>query len=221
MSFKKSLFDQFARITKAMGSANRLEILEFLAQCEYSVEDLARLCKLTVANTSHHLQRLRQAGLVKSRKSGLHVYYALQDDSVFKLLQSLRDVADNNLAEIDQLVTHYLDNKDSLEPMSRDELLHQVKKGGITVLDLRPAAEYAAGHLPTAINVPLDNLPQLLNSISPQQTVVAYCRGPYCVLSYDAVEFLRKHGRNAVRLEEGFPEWKQAGFPVEVGQQAN
>jgi rhodanese-related sulfurtransferase/DNA-binding transcriptional ArsR family regulator len=217
MSFKKSLFDQFARVTKALGSANRLEILEFLAQCEYSVEDLSRLCKLTVANTSQHLQRLRQAGLVTSRKSGLHVYYALNGGVVFKLLQSLREVADHNLEEIDTLVSSYLAKKDSLEPISREDLLRAVQQGGVTVLDLRPAAEYAAGHLPTAVNVALESLPQLLKSIAPHQTIVAYCRGPYCVLSYDAVEFLRNQGRKAIRLEEGFPEWKNAGLPTEIG----
>jgi len=171
MSFKKSLFEQFARITKAMANANRLEILEFLSQCEYSVEDLAKLCKLTVANTSHHLQRLRQAGLVNSRKSGLHVYYALNDKSVFHLLQSLREVANNNLEEISQLVSSYLDKKDSLQPMSREDLLEQVKQGEITVLDLRPPAEYSAGHLPAAINVSLENLSPLLDTISPKQIV--------------------------------------------------
>lgn len=212
---KHDLFAQFARIGKAMSNANRLEFIEYLAQGERSVESLAQVSGQTIANTSQHLRQLRQAGLVTSRKAGQRVFYRLSGDDVVLLLNSLRAVADRHLAEVNQLVGAYLDTKDKLEPVSADDLLARVRAGEVTVLDVRPHEEFAAGHLPGAINVPLNELESRLGEFSPAQVVVAYCRGPYCVLSYDAVARLRQHGIRAQRLKDGYPEWKIAGLPVE------
>lgn len=221
MTFKKSLFDQFARITKAIGSTNRLEILEFLAQCEYSVEELAKLCGLTIANTSHHLQRLRQAGLVTSRKQGTRVFYQLANEEITALIAQLRVVAEISLKEVDGLVEDFLSHKDHMQPIRREQLLTNVQQGLVTVLDVRPSQEYQAGHLPNAINVPLSSLKHYLDNLDPNQEVVAYCRGPYCVLAFDAVNLLRKKGLKARRLEDGFPEWKHAGLPIEKSPNIN
>jgi rhodanese-related sulfurtransferase/DNA-binding transcriptional ArsR family regulator len=217
-SFKKDLFEQFAQIAKAMASGNRLEILEFLAQCEYSVEDLARVMELTVANTSHHLQQLRHAGLVTTRKDGQHVFYRLAGDDVLELVNNLRSVAERYLSEVNQLVNVYLTRKDDMEPIPRDELVQRAREGSVTVLDVRPAAEYAAGHLPGAVNVPLKELKKHLNEFYPQREIVAYCRGPYCVLAFEAVKLLRGKGFQVRRLQDGYPEWKQSGLPVESSQ---
>jgi len=213
--FKQDLFTQFARVGKALSNGNRLEILEFLAQAERSVEELANLAGLTVANTSQHLQQLRQVGLVCSSKRGLKVYYRISGDDVVDLLAVLRQVGERHLSDVSQLVNTYLTVKDELEPVPRDELLQRVQQGLVTVLDVRPEEEYAAGHLPGAINIPPEELEQRLQSLDPAQEVVAYCRGPHCVLSFDAVEKLRQQGIKASRLEDGFPEWKSAGYPVE------
>jgi len=212
---KTELFEQFARIGKALASARRLEMLDFLAQAERSVEELARLTGLSVANTSQHLQQLRQAGLVDARKDGLHVYNRLAGDGIVRLLASLRAVGQERLAEVDKLVTLYLDSKDSLEPVPAKELMRRAKKGLVTVLDVRPREEYAAGHIRGAINVPVTELKQRLNEIPRGQEVVAYCRGPYCLMAFEAVAELRNRGRKARRLEDGFPEWKSAGLPVD------
>ncbi len=213
--FKQELFNQFARVGKALSNGNRLELLEFLAQGERSVEALAGVSGLTVANTSQHLQQLRQAGLVTTRKEGQHVFYRLSGDDVIQILECLRRVAETHLAEVDRLVGTYLTIKDSLEPVPAEELLARARDGLVTVLDVRPAEEFAAGHLPGAINIPLGELEKHLSDLPPNQTVVAYCRGPYCVLAYDAVARLRQEGFDARRLEDGFPEWKKAGLPVE------
>ncbi|QEP44143.1 ArsR family transcriptional regulator [Ectothiorhodospiraceae bacterium BW-2] len=213
-NFKQDIFGQFARIGKALGNSHRLEILEFLAQCEYNVESLARLGGLSVANASQHLQHLRQAGLVATRKEGLHVYYRLADRDIIELMRVLRRVAERNLAEVDRLVNSYLKTKDELEPIPAKELLQRVREGLVTVLDVRPPEEFAAGHLPGAVNVPLDELERLWSSFNPEREIVAYCRGPYCVLAYSAVERLRAHGLQARRLEDGYPEWKAAGLPI-------
>jgi len=213
---KHDLFAQFARIGKALSNPNRLEIIEFLAQGERSVDALAQVASLSVANTSQHLQQLRQAGLVTLRKEGQRVYYRLSGDDVVLLLNCLRDVADRHLAEVTHLVTSYLDTKDMLEPLLAEELLTRARAGEVTVLDVRPAEEFAAGHLPGAINIPLSELEARLGELHPDQEVVAYCRGPYCVLSYDAVARLREHGLQARRLKDGYPEWKIAGLPVEA-----
>ena len=214
--FKKALFGQFVQIAKAMSSSNRLEMLEFLAQCEYSVEDLANVMGLSVANTSHHLQQLRHAGLVTTRKEGQHVFYRLKADDVIDLVDCLRGVAQRHLAEVDQLVNTYLSSKDDMEPISRDELKRRAKEGSVTVLDVRPPAEYAAGHLPGAVNIALSELESHLAEFNPEHEIVAYCRGPYCVLAYEAVQLLREKGFQVRRLQDGFPEWKRAGLPVEA-----
>ena len=212
---KTELFEQFARIGKALGSAKRLEMLEFLAQAERSVEALARMTGLSVANTSQHLQQLRQAGMVGARKEGLYVFYRLAGDGIVRLLASLRAVGHEHLAEVDKLVKLYLDSKDSLEPVPARELLQRAKKGLVTVLDVRPPEEFAAGHIRGAINVPVAELRKRLKEIPRGQDVVAYCRGPYCLMAFEAVAELRRRGRKARRLEDGFPEWKSAGLPVD------
>lgn len=213
--FKQQLFEQFARVAKAMANGNRLELLEFLAQGERTVEGLAKASGLTVANTSQHLQQLRQAGLVAARKEGQHVHYRLSGDDVISALDCLRRVAETHLADVSRLVDTYLTVKDSLEPLPATELLSRARDGLVTVLDVRPPEEYAAGHLPGAINIPLSELEQHLAELPKENEVVAYCRGPYCVLAFEAVRRLRAQGYQARRLENGYPEWKQAGLPVE------
>jgi len=216
MSFKHDLFSQFARVGKALSNGNRLEILEYLAQTERSVDDLAKVSGLSVANTSQHLQQLRQVGLVSSSKVGLKVYYRIAGDDVVNLLKMLRDVSERHLADVNQLVDTYLTVKDELEPVAREVLLERVKQGLVTVIDVRPSEEYVAGHLPGAINIPPEELEQRLQGLDSQQEVVAYCRGPHCVFSFNAVQQLRSAGIKASRLEDGFPEWKSAGLPVEL-----
>ncbi|MDH3342673.1 MAG: metalloregulator ArsR/SmtB family transcription factor [Gammaproteobacteria bacterium] len=212
---KQLLLEQFARVGKAMSNANRLEILEFLAQSERNVEELAQITGLSVANTSQHLQQLRQAGLVISRKQGLKVYYSLSGDDVITLLSAQRKVAERHIAEVDQVINRFLTVKDSLEPLPREELLSRIKQGLVTIIDVRPATEYASGHVPGAINMPLDKLEEQLGNFDADKEIIAYCRGPHCVLAFDAVEKLRGHGFKASRLEDGFPEWKTAGLPIE------
>ncbi len=214
-NFKQDLFTQFSRVAKAMSNGNRLELLEFLAQGERSVDALSRVSGLSVANTSQHLQQLRQAGLVANRKEGQKVYYRLSGDDVVALLGSLRDVAERHLAQVDRLVNDYLKVKDDLEPVPAAELLERVRSGLVTVLDVRPPEEYAAGHLPGAINIPLAELEEHLDEFDPEREIVAYCRGPHCVLAFDAVAKLRQRGREARRLEGGLPEWRLKGLPVE------
>lgn len=212
---KSLLFAQFARVSQALASGNRLEILEFLAQGERSVDTLAKLSGLSVANTSRHLQVLRQAGLVQPRKEGLFVYYSVSGGGVIKLLAALQEVAQHNVAEVTRLVHEYLDAKDSFEPVSVAELTGLMREGLVTVVDVRPPEEYAAGHLPGAINVPLSQLEERMAQLPRDREVVAYCRGPFCVLSFEAVATLRKRGLRARRLETGFPEWKVASLPIE------
>ena len=214
-NFKHDLFNQFARVAKALANGYRLELLEYLAQGERSVDALAKVSGLTVANTSQHLQQLRQAGLVATRKEGVNVYYRLNGDDVVALLGKLRDVAEDHLAEVDRLVAAFLTVRDSLEPVPAGELLERAREGLVTVLDVRPLEEYAAGHLPGAVNIPLVELEKRLKEIDPTREVVAYCRGPHCVLAFEAVARLRGRGVQARRLKDGFPEWKQAGLPVE------
>jgi rhodanese-related sulfurtransferase/predicted transcriptional regulator len=213
-NFKHDLFTQFARVGKALSSANRLELLEFIAQGERTVDVLATLAGLSIANTSQHLQQLRQTGLLTARKKGQHVYYRLAGDDVLILLNSLRQVAEHHLADVERLVNSFLTVKDSLEPIPANELLQRVRDGLVTVLDVRPREEYDAGHLAGAVNVPLAELEQHLDQLSTDKEIVAYCRGPHCVLAFDAVARLRGHGFKARRLETGYPEWKVAGLPV-------
>lgn len=214
-NFKHDLFNQFARVAKAMSNGYRLELLEFLAQGERSVDALAQVSGLTVANTSQHLQQLRQAGLVANRKEGQKVYYFLSGMDVAALLGSLRQVAERHLADVDRLVDDYLKVKDSLEPIPASELLKRARDGLVTVLDVRPPEEYMSGHLPGAINIPLGELERHLDELDPDNEIIAYCRGPHCVLAFDAVAKLRERGINARRLDGGLPEWKLEGFPVE------
>ncbi|MDH5178375.1 MAG: metalloregulator ArsR/SmtB family transcription factor [Gammaproteobacteria bacterium] len=212
--FKQQLFAQFARVGKALSNGNRLELLEFLAQGERCVDDLAEAAGLSVANTSQHLQQLRQSGLVVSRKAGLKVYYRLSGEDVPAVLTAIREVAERHLDEVTDLITGYLHQKDRLEPLAREELLARVQDQLVTVIDVRPAVEYQAGHLPGAINIPLSELKQRIAELDPAQEIVAYCRGPHCVLAFDAVAFLREAGRKARRLQDGYPEWKAAGLPI-------
>ena len=213
---KQQLFEQFARIGKALSNANRLEIMEFLGQRECSVDELASLCSLSVANASQHLQQLRQAGLVISEKRGQRVFYSLSGDDVVRLLLILRRVGGSHLAEVKQLVQEYFTIKDELEAIPADELLERAKTAQVTVIDVRPAEEFGAGHLSGAINIPISELESRLSELPASQEIVAYCRGPHCMLSFDAVEKLRQHGYDARRLEDGYPEWKAAGLPVET-----
>jgi rhodanese-related sulfurtransferase/biotin operon repressor len=216
MDFKPRLFEQFSRITKALGSGNRLQLLELLAQGERSVENLAGLTGMSVANTSRHLQQLRIAGLVQSRKDGLYVYYQVSGGGVVRLLHALGEVAENNLAEVSRLISEFLTARDSLEPVPHQELLQRARKGLVTVIDVRPAEEFAAGHVPGAINVPLAELERWARSAPKSRQIVAYCRGPYCLMAFEAVAQLRRKGFKAKRLADGFPEWKSAGLPVKV-----
>lgn len=216
-SFKKQLFEQFARVGKALASGHRLELLEFLAQGERTVEALAGVTGLSVANTSQHLQQLRQVGLVATRKQGLHVHYRLADADVSELLGVMQKIAEKQFAEVERIVRVYLTTKDGLDPISRDDLLKRTAEGEVTVLDVRPPEEYAAGHVPGALNIPIKELMAHLEALPHDQEVVAYCRGPYCVLAFEAVSQLRARGFRARRLEDGFPEWKTAGLPVEEG----
>ncbi|WP_457666069.1 ArsR/SmtB family transcription factor [Thiolapillus sp.] len=218
-NFKKTLFSQFARVAKALSNGHRLELLEFLAQSERSVDALAKLSGLSVANTSQHLQQLRQSGLVSSRKEGQKVIYRISGDDVPPLLNALREVAERHLADVQQLVQSYLTVKDNLEPLPAAELLKRAREGLVTVLDVRPSEEYEAGHVPGAINVPLDELEARLEELDKDQEVVAYCRGPHCVLAFDAVALLRDKGLVATRLDGGLPEWRLEGHPVDSVKQ--
>src|SRR5467141_3516468 len=212
---KRDIFANLARIGTALSSPTRIEFLELLAQTERSVEQLATLTGATVANTSQHLQKLRQAGLITGRKEGLYVFYRLAGDEVVGLLSAIGHVGETYLAEVERIVRLYLAQKDNLEPVPARELLARARRGAVTVLDVRPPEEYAAGHLPGALNLPLPQLAKQLHKLPANREIVAYCRGPYCLLSYDAVEMLRAKGRKARRLAEGYPEWQSAGLPVD------
>lgn len=214
-ALKAQLYEQLARVGTALGSAPRLQLLEYLAQGERSVDALAAIAGLSIANCSKHLQALRQAGLVSARKQGLRVFYALAGNDVVALYSALQRVAENRVAEVERLVRTWLAQRDELEPVPAVELLKRARKALVTVLDVRPAEEYAAGHLPGAINVPLEQLERRLAKLPRRKEIVAYCRGPYCLLSFEAVRRLRKRGFEARRLEKDFPEWRAAGLPVE------
>ena len=213
---RRTIFSHFALIGKAISHGHRLEMIDLMAQGERSVENMAQVLKLSVANTSQHLQQLRRVGLVATRKQGQHVFYRLSDDAVIELLASLRDIAESNLAEVRKVAAEHFRSKDSLDAVSREDLLERIRSGQATVVDVRPPEEFAAGHVAGAINLPLGELERELGRLPKGHDVVAYCRGPYCMLSYDAVMLLRAKGYTAHRLEEGFPQWKHAGFPTEV-----
>jgi len=213
---KQRVFASLAEIAQALGHAHRLELLEHLGQGERSVEDLAARANLTLANTSRHLQLLRRAALVEGRRDGKRIYYRLAgDDLVIGLLLALSRVGERNSAEIARVMASYFRARDELEPVSRDELLDRLRWGTATVLDVRPEDEFAHGHLPDALNIPLSELERRLAELPADQEIVAYCRGPWCVLSFEAVALLRQRGYRVRRLEDGFPEWKVAGLPVE------
>jgi rhodanese-related sulfurtransferase/DNA-binding transcriptional ArsR family regulator len=214
--FKDRLYGQFARIGKALSSPHRLEILELLAQGERTVDSLATEIGLSLANASQHLQALRQAALVESRKDGLYVSYRLADPAVIDLCTALRIVAEHRLADLERLVREHFGDRSDAEPVQMDELLKRARSANVVILDTRPATEYAAGHIVGAISVPVDDLQQRLRQLPKRKEYVAYCRGPYCVYADRAVEILRSNGRRARRLLEGFPEWRAAGFPVET-----
>ncbi len=214
---KQALFAQFATVAKTLGHAHRLELLEQLAQGERSVEVLADRTGLSIANASQHLQHMRRAGLVANRRDGKYVYYRLADDAILELLAALGRIAERNLAEVERVIRSYFGARDSLEAVSREELLQRSRAGAVTILDVRPEDEFALGHLPGALNIPLRELEARLGELDPKQEIVAYCRGPYCVLSYEAVAKLRARGFEVRRLEDGLPEWRAAGLTVVVG----
>jgi len=215
-AFKDRLYGQFARIGKGLASPRRLEFLELLAQGERTVDSLAKETGLSLANASQHLLALREAGLVESRKQGLFVHYRLADPSVFELSRAVRVVAQRRLAELDRLVREHFGDRSDPEPVEMGELLERARSGKVVILDTRPADEYAAGHIAGALSVPVDQLQERLSKLAKSKAYVAYCRGPYCVYADRAVEILRKSGRKAQRLVDGFPEWKAAGLPIGV-----
>lgn len=217
--FKNRLYGQFARIGKALSSPHRLEILELLAQGERSVDSLSQELGLSLANTSQHLQALRQAALVEPRKEGLFVHYRLADAAVYDVCRAVRTVAERQLAELDRLVREHFVDRSGAEAVSVDELLKRARSRDVVILDTRPANEYASGHIAGAISMPIDDLQRRLRELPRDKEYVAYCRGPYCVYADRAVEFLRAKGRRARRLLDGFPEWKAAGLPVHATPQ--
>jgi rhodanese-related sulfurtransferase len=211
---KRAVFENLARIGTALSSPVRLEILELLAQGERSVDELATLTGATVANTSQHLQKLRQAGLIAGRKEAQYVRYRLAGDEVVALFDALGAAGEAYLAEVDRIVRLYFTAKDEMEPVPAADLLQRAKKGLVTVLDVRPPEEFAAAHVPGAINIPIHELEKRLAELPKRKEVVAYCRGPYCLMSYDAVALLRSKGLKARRLKDGLPEWRLAGLPT-------
>lgn len=212
---KQALFEQLAVVARALGSAVRLELIDFLAQGERNVEELATVAGLSVANTSKHLQQLKAAGLVEAHREGKHIRYRLGDERVLDTVASLRVMAEAHLQHVDTLVASYLRSRDALEPVPATELLQRARDGLVTVVDVRPAQEYAQGHIAGALNIPLEQLKKRLQELPRDREIVAYCRGPWCVLSYEAVARLRKAGMQARRLQDGLPEWRRAGLPVE------
>jgi rhodanese-related sulfurtransferase len=217
--FKNRLYGQFARIGKALSNPHRLEILELLAQSERTVDSLATEIGLSLANASQHLQALRQAALVESRKDGLFVSYRLAGPEIFELSRVLRMVAEGRLAEFERLVHEHFGDRLDAEAVPMAELLKRARSKQVVILDTRPASEYVAGHIPGAISVPVEDLKRRLQQLSKGKEYVAYCRGPYCVYADRAVELLRANGRRARRLFDGFPEWRAAGLPVASGDQ--
>lgn len=216
--FKDAIYEQFARIGKAVSSPKRLELLDLLCQGERTVEVLAKEAEISLANTSQHLQVLRSAHLIESEKSGQFVIYRLKDQAVCDFVLSMRILAERELAEVEQIKRRFLEGKEGLEPVDRESLIKRVKEGKVIVLDVRPAEEFMAGHIPGAVSIPLEELEQKLSGLPKDQEIVAYCRGPYCVLAIRAVEILRKKGFHAFRMEEGVQDWRARGFSVAVGK---
>lgn len=212
---KQALFAEFANVARAIAHPHRLEILEHLAQGERGVDALSVRLGVSIANASQHLQQLRRAGLVASRRNGKFIFYRLADDTILAVLSSLRRVAERNIAEVDRIVRGFFHARDDMEPVSRLDLLERMHAGLVTVIDVRPADEFAVSHLPGALNIPLHEIEARLRELDPGTEVVAYCRGAYCVLSFEAVAKLRALGMKARRLEDGLPEWRAAGLPLE------
>lgn len=215
--FKDTVFQCFARIGRALSSAKRLEILDVLAQGERDVDTLARESAATVANTSRHLQVLKQARLVETRRDGVRIFYRLADPLVARCWTNLQQLAVSRLAEVNEVARSYFDGRDGMEPVPREELWRRARQGEVVVLDVRPAEEYASGHIRGAVSIPLPQLRRRIDEIPAERQVVAYCRGRYCVLAAEAVRLLRRQGRDAVRLADGYPEWREAGLPVTKG----
>ena len=215
--FKDAIYEQLARIGKAVSAPKRIELLEILGQGPRTVEALAKLADLSVANASQHLKALRGARLVEAEKKGLFVEYRLADDSVGRYLLSTQTLADSRLAEIRQLTRDFLEARGALEPVNRDELVRRVREGDVIVLDVRPSEEYAAGHIPGAVSVPISELKARLKELPKGKEIVAYCRGPYCIMSIDAVELLRKRRYKASRMEQGVLDWRARGWRIEAG----
>jgi len=213
---RRTAFSHFALIGKALSHGHRLELVDMLAQGERNVEDLARTLRLSVANTSQHLQRLLRVGLVTTRRDGQHVFYRLADDAVIGLVTAMRRIAESNLAELQVLSTAHFTSKDTLEPVTRRELLDRMRKNEAVIVDVRPPGEFAAGHVAGALNIPFEEFERELGKIPKDREIVAYCRGPYCSLVYRAIVAMRKKGYAVRRLEEGYPQWKHAGLPVET-----
>lgn len=216
--YKDAIYQQFARIGKAIASPRRLELLDLLCQGPRTVEALAHLAGQSLANTSQHLQVLRAARLVESEKDGLYVTYRLAGDEVCDFFRTLRELAELRLAEVERVTREFLEQRDQMEPVDRAALVERARSGEVTVLDVRPREEYRAGHIPGALSVPLAELKSRLTELPRDRDIVAYCRGPYCVLAIEAVETLRAHGFGAVRLEDGVAEWRARGFEVTVGE---
>ena len=215
--FKDEIYDQFSRIGKAVSSPKRLELLDILCQGERSVENLANETSLTIANTSQHLQVLKNSRLVEQEKKGLYVVYR-PAPMVCEFFLSMRKIAENRIAEIEQIKNRFLEGKKGMEPINRDSLIERIKNNEVTILDVRPPQEFRAGHIIGAVSVPLKELELLLAKLPKEKEIVAYCRGPYCVLSVEAVELLNKKGYHAVRLEEGVMDWRAMGLPVISGE---
>ena len=220
--FREELFAQFARIGKAIASPARLEMIYLLSQGQKSVEELAKAAGLSLANASQHLQQLKAARIVWSRKEGQRVRYGLASERVEGLWQSLQRLGEERLLEVTDLVNTYIKDRDGLEPVTRRELLEKMRDRKVVLIDVRPSEEYAAGHLPEALSVPLGELEARLRDLPADREIIAYCRGPYCLLAVEAVERLRAKGFRALRLADGFPEWKAHGLPLEgVASQAS
>lgn len=215
--FKDALYTQFARIGHAISSPKRLEMLDLLSQGEKTVEQLAAQSETPIKNTSAHLRALRQARLVDTRRDGTYVYYRLGDESVIRLLQSLQGLGRMRLAEVEQVTNLYLESRDELDAVDLKELRRLVRTGEVTIVDVRPRDEFEAGHIPGALSMPVPELRKRLGEIPKSREVIAYCRGPYCVYSLEAVTLLRKHGYRARRAEQGLPQWRTEGFEVVTG----
>jgi len=213
--FKDRLFGQFARIGKALSSPRRLEIVDLLAQGERTVEEIAGETSMSVASASQHLQALKAARMVVVRREGLYMHYRLADGEVFRTWQAVRALAESRLTEVDEMVESYLKDRDALEAVDASDLMERLLEGSVVVLDVRPEREYWAGHIPGARSVPVDALEAVLQTLPKDREIVAYCRGPYCVFSDEAVVLLRSRGYRAYRLRQGLPDWRAAGMPVE------